>query len=231
VRISSATPSLSGHIRRADTATQKTTYVAQSQRISAPSPIRPERADSTKVYAIGSLGLLETKTLALFCSIKCPGELILRLFDLAKELRDKGVGVISGFHAPMDKECFDILLRGNGPIVWCPARSIEGMRLKPAYKKAIDDGRLLIVSPFPAKQSRISAEQAEQRNRLVAALAERVFVAYAEPGGKTEHLSELAISLGKPLYTFESKYNENLLALGAKVATADEIAIVEGRKK
>ena len=181
--------------------------------------------------AVGNTGLLETPKLALFCSVKCPGELILKLFDLAKELRDKGVGVISGFHAPMDKECFDILLRGKGPIVWCPARSIEGMRLKQAYKKAIDDGRLLIVSPFPAKQSRISAERAEQRNRLVAALAERVFVACADPGGKTERLCREVVAAGKPLLTFESKHTENLRAIGAKVLSADEIAIVEGQAK
>jgi predicted Rossmann fold nucleotide-binding protein DprA/Smf involved in DNA uptake len=174
---------------------------------------------------IGDTGLLEHALVALFCSIRCPGELILKLFDLAKELRDNGVGVISGFHAPMDKECFDILLRGKGPIVWCPARSIEKMRLKPAYKKAIDEGRLLIVSPFPAKQSRISAEQAEQRNRLVATLAERVFVAYAAPGGKTERLCREVVSLRKPLFTFESNHTDNLRAIGAKVLSADVTAI------
>ena len=177
-----------------------------------------------RATTIGAPALLNTTLLGLFCSIKCPGELILKLFDLAKELRDKGVGVISGFHAPMDKECFDILLRGKGPIVWCPARSIEGMRLKPGYKKAIDDGRLLVVSPFPAKQSRISAEQAEQRNRLVAALAERVFVAYADPGGKTEQLCREVVAAGKPLFTFGSRHNQNLLALGAKVVADDEFA-------
>ena len=180
-------------------------------------------------YTLGDPRLLDSPKLALFCSIKCPGELILKLFDLAKELRDRGVGV-SGFHAPMDKECFDILLRGKGPIVWCPVRSIEGMRLKPTYKKAIDDGRLLVVSPFPAKQSRISAQQAERRNRLVAALAERVFVAYADPGGKTEQLCREVVASGKPLFTFESKHTENLRAIGAKGLSADEIAIVGGKR-
>jgi predicted Rossmann fold nucleotide-binding protein DprA/Smf involved in DNA uptake len=177
--------------------------------------------------AIGNVAILQTPKLALFCSIKCPGELILKLFDLAKELRDKRVGVISGFHAPMNKECFDILLRGTGPIVWCPARSIEGMRLKPAYKKAIDDGRLLIVSSFPARQRRMSKERAEVRNRLVASLADRVFVAYADPGGKTEQLCREVIASSKPLFTFDSRHNQNLLTLGAKTTT--EVAIATPR--
>jgi predicted Rossmann fold nucleotide-binding protein DprA/Smf involved in DNA uptake len=174
--------------------------------------------------ALGEARLLDSAKLALFCSIKCPGELILKLFDLAKELRDKRVGVISGFHAPMDRECFDIILRGKGPIVWCPARSIETMRLKPAYKNAVEAGRLLIVSPFQGRQSRISAERAEQRNRLVAALAERVFVAYADPGGKTERLCREVVAAGKSLLTFESERTANLRAIGAKTLTADEIA-------
>jgi len=184
----------------------------------------------TPCTTVGDQALLKQPLLALFCSIKCPGEQILRLFDFAKELRDKGVGVISGFHAPMDKECFDILLRGHGPIVWCPARSIEKMRLKPSYKQAIEAGRLLILSPFPEGRGRISADRAELRNRFVVDLAERVFVAYAAPGGKTEALCREVVSLGKPLYTFESKYTENLRAIGARVLSADEIAIVGGKR-
>jgi len=175
--------------------------------------------------------LLDNCRLALFCSIKCPGELILKLFDLAKELRDREVGVISGFHAPMDKECFDILLRGKGPIAWCPARSIEGMRLKPEYKKAILEKRLFILSPFIENKRRMSAQMAEKRNDAVATLAERLFVAYASPGGKIEHLCRFVVTTGKPIYTFESSHTQNLLNLGAEVATIDEIASVGGRSQ
>lgn len=175
-------------------------------------------------YELGDIRLLSSAKTALFCSIKCPGELILKLFDFAKELRDNGVGVISGFHAPMDKECFDILLRGKGPIVWCPARSIEKMRLTKAQREAVASGRLLILSPFPAKQGRMSAQLAGPRNRFVVALAERVFVAYAAPGGKTESLCRELAAAGKPLFTFESRHTENLRAIGAKILTSDVIA-------
>jgi len=181
----------------------------------------------SRVDCIGAINILLRARLALFCSVKCPGELILKLFDLAKELRDRGVGIISGFHAPMDKECLDILLRGKGPIAWCPARSIDGMRLKPAYEKAILEKRLFIFSPFTTNKRRMSAQMAEKRNEIVVTFAERVFIAYADPGGKTERLCGLAVSLGKPVFTFESKYTANLLALGAKVGTLNEIAVVE----
>jgi predicted Rossmann fold nucleotide-binding protein DprA/Smf involved in DNA uptake len=184
-----------------------------------------------QLHALGNTRQLDACRLALFCSIKCPGELILKLFDLAKELRDKEVGVISGFHAPMDKECLDILLRGKGPIVWCPARSIESMKLSRDRKKAIEQGRLLILSPFLAKQRRMSAARSEIRNRFVISLADRVFVAYAEPSRKTEALCREVVASGKPLFTFESKHNADLLALGAKAASTDEIAVVSGRAR
>lgn len=198
---------------------------APSSRVSHQCDAGRAVVSGTRCTTVGDQALLKQPLLALFCSIKCPGELILKLFDFAKELRDKGAGVISGFHAPMDQECFDILLRGEGPVVWCPARSIEKMKLKNQHKKAVEEGRLLILSPFPAKQNRISAKLAEERNRLVAALAERVFVAYANPGGKTEALCREIVVTGKPLLTFESRHTENLLALGAQVLTEDEIAI------
>ncbi len=188
----------------------------RSSRASRRNDVGPLVVAGAPATSVGDRALIESPLLALFCSVKCPGELILKLFDLAKELGDRGVGVVSGFHAPMDKECLDILLRGKGPIVWCPARSIEKMRLGPKYKQAIEAGRLLLLSPFPVGQRRMTEDKALVRNRLVVALAERVFVAYAEPGGKTEALCQEAVAAGKLLLTFDSRYNQNLLALGAR---------------
>ena len=71
------------------------------------------------LFALGNMDILHQKTFALFCSVKCPGNLILKTYDLARELRDTGTVVISGFHSPMEKECLSLLLRGKQPIIWC----------------------------------------------------------------------------------------------------------------
>jgi len=73
--------------------------------------------------------LLKKTKLALFCSKKCPGQKILKAFDFARNLRDGQKTVISGFHSPIEKECLRILLRGKQPIIICPARSLEKMRV------------------------------------------------------------------------------------------------------
>jgi len=166
--------------------------------------------------ALGNLDILRQKKLALFCSVKCPGNLILQTYDLARALRDAGVAVIGGFHSPMEKECLTLLLRGMQPIIICPARSIERMRTPSEWKAPLAEGRLLLLSPFAEKMRRATVDLARKRNELVAALADEVFVAHAAPGSKTEHFCHDVLSWGKPLMTLESDENAGLIARGAR---------------
>jgi hypothetical protein len=69
-----------------------------------------------KVGVLGAIEILQEPALGLFCSIRCPGKAILAVYDLARALRDAGVPVISGFHTPMERECLDLLLRGEQPL-------------------------------------------------------------------------------------------------------------------
>ena len=66
------------------------------------------------IAALGDLDLLQREPLALFCSVKCPGHLILQTYDLAQALREAGVAVIGGFHSPVECECLTVLLRCLG---------------------------------------------------------------------------------------------------------------------
>lgn len=169
----------------------------------------------TEFSALGNLDILQQKALALFCSVKCPGDLILKTYDLAQQLREAGVTVIGGFHSPMERECLTILLRGNQPLIVCPARSLKNMRLPSAYKKPLDQGRLLLLSSFSEKERRHTVEYARRRNQFVAALSTAIFLAHAEPGSKTEALGHQVLQWGKPLYTHRSDLNTNLIVMGA----------------
>ena len=80
---------------------------------------------------LGNEDLLKSRKTALFCSASAPGDAILRAHDTARRMRDEGVTVISGFHSPIEEECLRILLRGKQPIIVCPARSIEALRVPP----------------------------------------------------------------------------------------------------
>ena len=174
---------------------------------------------SPPITAHGNLDLLHSRPLALFCSIKCPGDIILRTYDLIRALRDAGVPMIGGFHSPMEKECLRLLLRGTQPVLICPARSLDAMRLPTAWKKPLAAGRLLILSPFTKKQRHMTAETARVRNALVAALADQVLVAHAEPGGKLESFFLQLLTCTKHLWTLPSQENKHLLASGARELT------------
>ena len=165
----------------------------------------------------GNLRLLEEPLTALFCSNRCPGDLILKTYDLARAMRDAGLPVIAGFQTPMERECLRLLLRGEQPVVVCPARGIEKMRIPRDWRSALDAGRLLVLSPFSSARRRPTAETAGHRNDLVASLACQVFIAHAAPGGKTEAFACKLANSGKPLLTLDSPANANLVGMGAVV--------------
>ena len=74
---------------------------------------------------------------AIYCSNKCPGEIILKTHDLAQKFKNRGIPTIGGFHSPIEKEFLRVLLRGSQPIIISPARSIENMRIKQEWQKPL----------------------------------------------------------------------------------------------
>jgi len=151
----------------------------------------------------------------IFCSRSCPGSIILPAFDHITALRDQGRTVASGFHSEMEQECLKILMRGSPPIIICPARSINTMRIPNDWKKPFAERRLLILSPFDKSQSRTTATQAEQRNNLVAALADELFIIHAVPDSRTFNIAVEAVKNSKKTFTINVEENRALIATGA----------------
>ena len=143
-----------------------------------------------RIAVVGSATALSAPMTAFLCSKETPGATILKAFDQAAAWRDAVRCVISGFHSPLEQQCLDILLRGKQPIVMALARGLGNLRLPAAQRKALDDGRLTIISPFPETEKRATADLARQRNRFVAAVADEVVFAYTTPGGSLSRLAE-----------------------------------------
>ena len=154
---------------------------------------------AAELWAAGPIALLDLPRTAFFCSSQCPGSAVLKTFDAITRMRDGGRVLIGGFHSVMEWECLGILLRGQQPVIWVPARAIVGMRLKPELVPAFNTGRLLILSPFPPNNKRITASLCAQRNQFVAALANRVFVPYAAPNSRTRALCNQLSSAGRDI--------------------------------
>jgi predicted Rossmann fold nucleotide-binding protein DprA/Smf involved in DNA uptake len=178
------------------------------------------------IAVLGNVELLYENPLALFCSVKCPGSVILKTYDFVQKLRETAATIIGGFHSPVERECLNMLLNSRSKVVICPARGIESMRIPLEYRKPLDEARLLIVSPFTENQRQPDTAMAERRNQLVGALAAQVFVSYADPRSKTENLCRRFVEWNKPLFTFAGEDNSNLVMLGANVLDAEFSALI-----
>lgn len=170
--------------------------------------------------ALGDLTLLGYKKLALICSQKCDGDVILKTYDFARLVRGSGMAIVSGFHSPIEKDCLLILLRGPDPIIIVQAHKLSTSRLPMSWQRAIEANRLLLLSPFGERAKRVTAELAAERNRFAAAISDEVLVPFAAPGSKTEALALDLLASGKPVYTFSDRPGP-LLNAGAHLIPAN----------
>ena len=122
----------------------------------------------------------------------------------------------------MEKEFLDLVLRGTASVVVCPARGLDNMRIPRGWKRPLADGRLLLLSFFDDSIRRPTATIAAQRNAYVASLADRLFIAHAEKGGKTEGLCKGALAQGKPVFVLDSADNAHLIEVGTTPIAAED---------
>ena len=174
------------------------------------------------VTAQGNRDVLDSTLLGFFCSVRSPGDTILKTYDLARTLRDTDATIIGGFQSPMEKECLDLLLRGTAPVVVCPARGLNRMRMPKSWKKPLAEGRMLILSFFDGNIHRPTATIAARRNAYIATLADRILIAHAEPGGKTETLCKDALAQDKPVFALDSSDNAHLIEFGIIPISAND---------
>ncbi len=98
------------------------------------------------------------------------------------------------------------------------------MRIPVDWKRPLAEGRLLLLSFFDDGVRRATADLAARRNAYVAALADRIFIAHAEKGSKTEGLCRDALASGKPVFTLDSPDNAHLVEIGAMPVRAEDPA-------
>jgi len=132
-----------------------------------------------------------------------PAGVVLKCYDWAIAQREAGHCIISGFHSTIEKDVLHYLLKGTQPIILALARGLK-KRLEPELKDALDKNRLLLITPFSEKVKRVTRETANLRNRLMAELADEIFVAYALPGGNIEKLITDISHTGKTISPFKT---------------------------
>jgi len=136
---------------------------------------------------LGNEMLLNLEKTAFLCSRKVPASVVLKCYDWAIEQREKGNCVISGFHSQLEKDVLHYLLKGNQPIIIALARGLKET-IEPELKKPLEQGRILIITPFEKSVKRVTEQTAEIRNKMMIELADNITVGYASEGGKLESI-------------------------------------------
>jgi len=136
---------------------------------------------------IGNIKILDNKKTAFLCSVKYSATSVLKSYDWANEQKRKGKCVISGFHSALEKDVFNILLQGRQPIIMVLARGMI-KRVNEVLKKALNEDRLLIITPFKRTVTYVTKDTSVHRNKLILNLADRVVVGHMSRGGKLEEI-------------------------------------------
>lgn len=147
---------------------------------------------------MGARQLLDQPLTAFFASRQCPGTAIRAAMDWALKQAGAQQAIVGGFHSPLEQSVLHLLLETHSPVVAVLARPSGEARLKPEWETAIAKGCMAVVS-CSTQAKRLTSEEALERNELVARLAERIVIAYANTGGCLAGQAETWASRGLPV--------------------------------
>ena len=141
---------------------------------------------------LGNRELLKLKKTAFLASSTISSETVLRCYDWATEMRNRGECVVSGFSSKLEQDVLHFLLKGSQPIIIVLARRMY-RDIPDELKEPLAQNRLLIISVSNAvRQSKVTAMA---RNRYVCEMADKIFFV-----GVTEQSS---------LYAFKKEFENN----------------------
>lgn len=139
------------------------------------------------MHTIGNEEILMLHKTAFLCSQKCPADVVLKSYDWAKKQREEGQCVVCGSHSQIEQDVFEILLRGRQALILVLARGMK-TRWDSTIEKAVDDDRLLIISPFERGTKRVTRASAEKRNKKIIEISDNIVVAHKTDNGQLDKL-------------------------------------------
>lgn len=94
-----------------------------------------------------------------------------------------GEAILSGFLSPMEREVFNAGLKYGKPMIWVKPWGLDEASQTAPVRKAIEEDRLLVVSPFAGNIDAPSVRRAAWCNQYVLAHSGRVVVGHLNPDG------------------------------------------------
>ncbi|MCB0482617.1 MAG: hypothetical protein KDC83_14410 [Flavobacteriales bacterium] len=136
---------------------------------------------------LGNKVILNHYKTGFLSSRKCAAEVVLKSYEWAKQQRAEGNCIVCGNHSQIEKDVFEILLKGDQPLVLVLPRGLK-YRWDKTWLNEIEKGRLLIVSPFAQEIKRVTRENAERKNETIIVLSDKIIIGYKSPQGQLDAL-------------------------------------------
>uniref|UniRef100_UPI0040483566 hypothetical protein n=1 Tax=Roseivirga sp. TaxID=1964215 RepID=UPI0040483566 len=136
---------------------------------------------------LGNKDILKQYKTGFLSSRKCPAEVVLKSYEWAKRQRSEFNCIVSGNHSQIEKDIFEILLRGDQPLVLVLPRGLKKRNDK-TWIENVEKGRLLIISPFTKDITRVTRETAITKNETILDLSDQIVVGYKSPNGQLDQL-------------------------------------------
>ena len=197
------------------------------------------------LYFHGPLKLLDRFTMAVVCADVIAGQAMLASNDMLFKIREYALNYIGPWHAVMETEIFRLALDTptdpdrRRSLTICTARGMArenwdnflgdrfgyegpftGFPQKEEFYRRAREEELLWLSVAEPEQKRFLRQNVMFRNRVACALADVVFVPFAEKGNKTLTTVKQVLRDGIPLFTCQyaddktTDVNKDLFALG-----------------
>ncbi|MDD3023144.1 MAG: hypothetical protein PHE26_04515 [Syntrophomonadaceae bacterium] len=119
-----------------------------------------------------------------YSSRRVPAVAVLKCYDWAIAWREAGRCIISGFHSQMKKDVLHYLPQ---PIILALTRGLK-QKLETELQPPLEQGRLLIITPFDNSVKWVTAANAAIRNQMMINLADEIVVGYSSPRGQLDGL-------------------------------------------
>lgn len=136
---------------------------------------------------LGNKDILKNHKTGFLSSRKCPAEVVLKSYEWAKKQRAEGNCVVCGNHSQIEQDVFEILLKGDQPLVLVLPRGLKKCWDK-SWHENIEKRRLLIISPFVKDITRVTRETAIQKNKTILSLSDNIVIGYKSPNGQLDRL-------------------------------------------
>ena len=125
----------------------------------------------TNVEYLGNKDLLRPKKVAFLASNTISSGTVLKVYDWATDMRNRGECVVSGFCSKLEKDVLHFLLKGSQPIILVLARRMY-KTVPLILQEALKENRLLIISvSVSVRQSKITALE---RNKYICNMANKI---------------------------------------------------------